>query len=168
MEAIVSQLQQFKVDNLTSLIPPESPANSLHGLEAAMGQLSPRDHAPASLPPSFSNEYVSIDFARLRLLDERLEQHIHSVVQQLDELTSPDPSALVDFLGTLEYEKYWLGDCLSQLQGLRAHNDEATRVYAFFMQERVAEFKAGVDLYMQILHDRSLPAHNPNIIQTGN
>lgn len=41
MEAIVSQLQQFKVDNLTSLIPPESPANSLHGLEAAMGQLSP-------------------------------------------------------------------------------------------------------------------------------
>ena len=168
MDGIISRLQQLKTGNLTSHIHSKFPSSSLQGLEEAVKHLSPQGQVSGLLPPSFSDEFVSLDFARLRVLDERLEQHIQLVIQQLDELTSPDPSALVGILHTLEDEQRWLGDCIAQLDGLQEHHDQATQIYVLFMQERVAEFKAGVDLYLHVLYDRSSAPTNPNVVQTGN
>ena len=76
MDGIISWLQQLKTDNLTSRIYSEFPSSSLQGLEEAVEHLSPQGQVSGGLPPSFSDVFVSLDFARLRVLDERLEQHI--------------------------------------------------------------------------------------------
>jgi hypothetical protein len=68
---------------------------------------------------------------------------------------------------TLSEEKHWLADCVGQLEGLQKHEDEGTRIYGEFMRDRVLEFKAVVDMYVEVLRDRSATPSSPENIQTG-
>lgn len=167
MDSIISRLKELKIDNLTSTLP-ESATPSLAGLQDVMEKLTLKDLAPNS-SPSLPNEagQASVDFKRLWLLDERLESHMKLVLLQLDQLASPDQSALGRLLTTLSEEKRWLAGCVVQLEGLQEHEDEGTRIYGEFMRDRVSEFKAAVDMYVEVLQDRSAASSSPENIQTG-
>ena len=164
MDAIISSLKNLKIDNITTPTLPEHLFPGLDGLEDAVGRLTHRDQVTSTGHPQPS---TSDGFARLKCVDKKLDQHVQLVIRQLDELAAPDPSALGRLLGTLEAEKRWLGNCIGHLEHLRQHDDETTRIYASFVKERVAEFKAGVDLYLEVLHERSSASTNPNVIKTG-
>jgi hypothetical protein len=61
-------------------------------------------------------------------------------------------------------EKRWLQD---SIQELHCHRDQDIRVLAEAMLDRMVQFTSAIDLYIEILQERSLPQSSSNIVNSG-
>jgi hypothetical protein len=94
---------------------------------------------------------------RLWALDEKLDLHSKSILHYLDSLSSPNLSIQTQVELDLVEEKLWLQTSLKELRGFESHPDPDVLVVGEVMHDRISSFMSAVDLYLEILQDRSTP-----------
>ena len=168
MDNIIERLSVLKIAHLATTLPP---ASNIETLEKAVNQLTLNDTGNLS-PPTHSAPDISIissfpdgDLKRLSLLDEKLDSHLKSIILCLDALSSPSSQDQVEV--NLSEEKRWLQDSIRELHGLESHCDADIRIFAEAMHDRMAQFTAAVDMYIEILRDRSPLQSSPHVVHTG-
>lgn len=174
MENIISRLQALTIENLATT---PLPVTTLETLEQAFDHLTLNDPgrpSPPSPSPSPTSPDVSAtaslpdgDLKRLCVLDERLDFHMKSILLHLDALASPNPSSQDRVQVDLIKERRWLTDSLQELHGLENHHDADIWVLTEAMRGRLAQFAAAINMYIEILQDRSPPQSNSHVVNTG-
>lgn len=161
MDEIIAALEQLKISNHYDNIG-GSAAPSLDNLEASFSQspfpdLIARSRPQPAAPARPQHRETDVG-TQLWELDEQLTNHMKSVLLIMDALSSPNGDARNTFLANLENEQLWLKHFGVNLGGLKLQ-EEAHIVHATAMQDRLSEFKASIDLYSDVLRERteSLP-----------
>jgi len=168
MDDIVARLSELTLANFATTPPP---AVSIETVEHAFNQLTMNDVGPP-LPPtpldiSASASISDDDLKRLCLLDNRFDSHIKSIIHSLDSLSSPDLSSQHRVEGNLVEEKHWLRHSIQELHGLQNHPDADIQVLAEAMRNRMVQFASGIDMYLEVLQQRSSPQSSAHVVNTG-
>jgi hypothetical protein len=172
MDDIIARLSALTIPNLATTLPIVA---SMETVEQALNQLTLNGISiltPPSSPPAallgFSSTTLAPDgnLKNLCLLDARFDSHMKSIICSLDELASPSPSSQSHVEVSLLEEKQWLQASIRGLQGLQHHCNAEIWVLAEAMQDRMVEFTSGIDLYLEVLGERS-PLQSSPIINTS-
>jgi hypothetical protein len=90
-----------------------------------------------------------------------------SILHHLDSLSSPDLLIQNQVKLNLLEEKHGLQSCLRELRGLESHPELNIWVIGEAMHNRIAQFTSSIDLYVEILQDRSTPSPAQQQFSTG-
>lgn len=147
---------------------PSSGSSNLDTLEQSFGRLTISDPVSTtstseSRPPLLPDG----DVQRLILIDQKLDTHMKNILKSLDALAHPEASSQHAVHLDLLQEQSNLQVSLQDVKGLADHPQLELRVLAEAIQGRLAEFSAAIDIYVQILHERSPMPPHPRIIETG-
>ena len=168
MDNIIRKLSTLTVANLATIPPLTS---DIETIEQVVNQLTLNDTSfPSPAPPCAPDILVTSlrpnsDLKRLTFLDEKLDSHMKSILLCLDALTSPSSEGQVEV--NLSVEQCWLQDSMRKLRGLESHCEQDIRELAEAMRNRMAQFTAAIDLYIEILRDRSPTQSSPHVVHTG-
>jgi len=155
-------------------------AASMERLEQAIYQMTFQDplHSP-TFPVSRSQPDAVLpdhngteELERLWLLDEQLDCHMKVILSSLDALTSQSESAQKDVLSHLAEEKQWMQTSIHELRLIEEHSNSSIRTLGNAMLDRLFEFSAAIDCYLEILYARAPTTDvsnksNPTKVRTG-
>jgi hypothetical protein len=170
MDSIIARLAELTLANLATASPPVA---SILAVEQALDQLTLNDinlqppSPPSSTPDGSPTASVSDDLKRLCLLDERFDSHMKSIITSLDALLSPDPLSQRQVEQGLVEEKHWLQTSIQELYGLEHHHDADIWALAEAMRDRLAQFASGIDMYLEVLQERSPLQRSPHVVNSG-
>jgi hypothetical protein len=173
MESIIARLQALTVANFATTSPS---ASTIEAVERAFNHLTLDDinrlsplSSSSSTPPDISttSSLPEGDLKRLCVLDEQLDSHMKSIIRSLDVLSSPNPSSQDRVQVDLVKERRWLTDSIRELHGLEHHRDADIQILADAMRERLAQFTSAIDMYIEILEERSPPQLSSHVVNTG-
>jgi hypothetical protein len=165
MDHIIGRLRELTISNL-SVSP--APLATIETVEQAFSHLTLDATRPQTPTTSDNSSYPDSDLKRLCLLDERLNSHMESILLCLDELASPDLASQHRVEVDLVQEKGRLVDSMRQLHGLASHSDAEIRTLVEAMRDRMSQFASAIDMYIEILYERSPPRSSPHVVNTGN
>ena len=123
----------------------------------------------AELTASMLQHYSPLtgDVQQLIVIDGKLNMHMKNILVALDVLAHPNPIRQETVQLDLLQEQNNLWSTLHKVRGLDHHPSIEIQVLAEAMWERLEQFSAAIDVYLNILHERAPLPSNPRVIESG-
>lgn len=164
MDKILTELTQRTAD--LSLVPSHE-SSTIESVEQAFERLSMHDDTWPASSPQRRSPLPTGDIQRLIVIDGKFDTHIKNILLALDALAHPDPARQDTVQLDLLREQSNLCSTLQEVRGLDHHSSVEVQVLAGAMRERLDQFSAAIDTYINILHERSPLPSNPKVINTS-
>ena len=163
MDDIIATLAQITLDLSNT---PSDGSTTIDSVEATFKQLTIND---AELAASMLQHHSppTGDVQWLIVIDGKLNMHMKNILVALDALAHPNPIRQETVQLDLLQEQNNLWSTLHKVRGLDHHPSIEIQVLAEAMQERLEQFSAAIDVYLNILHERAPLPSNLHLIKSG-
>ena len=162
MDDIIATLAQITLDLSNT---PSDGSTTIDSVEATFEQLTINDAESAASVLQYSPP--TGDVQQLIVIDGKLDTHMKNILVALDALAHPDPIRQETVQLDLLREQNNLRSTLHEVRGLDHHPSVEIQVLAEAMWERLEQFSAAIDVYLNILHERAPLPSNPRVIESG-
>ena len=163
MDDIIATLAQITLDLSNT---PSDGSTTIDSVEVTFKQLMINDAESAASALQHYSPPTG-DVQRLIVIDSKLNMHMKNILVVLDTLAHPNPIRQETVQLDLLQEQNNLQSTLHKVSGLDHHPSIEIQVLAKAMWERLEQFPAAIDIYLNILHERAPLPSNPCVIESG-